>query len=128
MASTSIENEFTRALGLASDPENTFLELGRALVVLLVSDPASFNELLGTAGLPVRKAYFLVNISRAFDPLAIPRERLHALGWVKLQMLAGHIDADNAEALLQMAEANTAADLGRLLNSADITLKTEKQK
>lgn len=112
---TVADNFYQQALGLASDPESNFLELGGALRNLLDRDPQSFKELIGASGLAARKAYYFVNISRAFDGLPVPKSRLRSLGWIKLQMLAGHIDADNADALLKMAETNTAAELRKLL-------------
>ena len=90
-------------------------ELGSALRGVLDRDPRLFKEMIGATGLARRKAHYFVNICRAFDLLPIPRARLNALGWIKLQMLAGHIEADNADTLLKMAETNTTARLCKLL-------------
>ena len=121
---TVADNFYQQALGLASDPESNFLELGGALRNLLDRDPQSFKELIGASGLAARKAYYFVKISRAFDHLPLPRERLRAVGWVKLRALAGHVNAANADALLKMAETNTTADLGKLLKGEKPTGQT----
>jgi len=122
MTNTSNDELYQLALRLASDPQGDVLELGGALARLLDRDRLQFKELLGVSGLTARRAYILVAISRAFDPLALPRKRLQALGWVKLQALAGHIDAGNAEALLKMAETHSAAGLRGLLSRNGLAL------
>lgn len=50
-----------------------------------------------------------------FDPLPIPRSRLRKIGWTKLQLIGKHVETDNLEELLTLAESVKAKELERRL-------------
>ena len=72
----STEDLYDKAKALSGDVEDNFLELGRSLRQLLDRDPELFKEIVAKTNLGRRKAYYLVEVSRIFDPLPIPRSRL----------------------------------------------------
>ena len=111
----SIEELYDRALALSSDVEDKFLELARSLRQLLDRNPDLFQQVVQKGSLGRRKAYYLVEVSRTFEPLPVPRSRLRKIGWTKLQLIGKHLDASNIDDLLGLAEANNAKELERLL-------------
>jgi hypothetical protein len=111
----SIDQLYDRALVLSSDVEDKFLELGRSLRHLLDRDPDLFQQVVNKGRLGRRKAYYLVEVSRVFEPLPVPRSRLRKIGWTKLQLIGKHLDASNIDALLFMAEENSSKELERVL-------------
>src|SRR5208337_851216 len=106
---------YSEAEALSANVEDNFLDLGKALRKLLDRDPALFQQLWQKTSLGRRKAYYLVEVSRVFDPLPISRNRLKKLGWTKLQIIGRQITKDNAQELLAIAEENTAKQLERLM-------------
>ncbi len=111
----SNEELYGQAEALSANVEDNFLDLGRALRKLLDRDPELFSKLWQKASLGRRKAYYLVEVSRTFDPLPISRNRLKKIGWTKLQLLAKQITKDNAQELLALAEENTTKQLEKLM-------------
>jgi hypothetical protein len=111
----SIEELYDRALALSSDVENQFLELGRSLRQLLDRDPGLFQQIVKKGRLGRRKAYYLVEVSRKFEPLPVPRSRLRKIGWTKLQLIGKHVDATNIDELLELAKNNNSNELERIL-------------
>jgi hypothetical protein len=111
----SIEELYDRALALSPDVENQFLELGRSLRQLLDRDPGLFQQIVKKGRLGRRKAYYLVEVSRKFEPLPVPRSRLRKIGWTKLQLIGKHLDASNIDELLELAENNNSNELERIL-------------
>ena len=111
----STDDLYDKALALSSDVDDNFLELARALRQLHHRDPDLFKQLIDKADFKRRKAYYLVNISRWFDGMAIGKSRLRKLGWTKLQIIGPHIHEGNAEELVELAEKNTAARLQALM-------------
>ena len=108
----SIEDLYDRALALSSDVEDKFLELGRSLRQLLDRDPALFQQVVKKR-LGRRKAYYLVEVSRRFEPLPISRARLKKIGWTKLQIIGQHVTKDNVEELVSLAEQFKTKQLER---------------
>lgn len=100
----SNEELFDQAVAWSTNVEDTFLDLGRSLRKLLDRDPEMFSQLWQKSSLGRRKAYYLVEVSRAFDPLPVARSRLKKLGWTKLQILAKHVTKSNVQELLALAE------------------------
>ena len=92
-----------------------FLNLAEELRDLQDAKPDIFMTVVKMAGLSTRKAYALARISRQFDDLGVPDERLHAIGWTKLQVIGRHLTEENADYLLNLAEHNTVHDLEALL-------------
>jgi hypothetical protein len=109
----STDTLYERALELFANVPDDFLELGRALTQLHDRDAGLFRQLATKSNIGRRKAYHLVEVSQTFEPLAIPRDQLRKIGWPKLQLIAKHVTADTSDALLQLAEDNTAKDLER---------------
>ena len=64
-------------------------------------------------GLGRRKAYYLVEVSRKFEPLPISRARLKKIGWTKLQIIGQHVTKDNVEELVSLAEQLKTKQLER---------------
>jgi len=62
-----------------------------------------------------RKAYYLVKVSKTFDPLPVPRSRLKKIGWTKLQLIGKHVEPSNLEEMLSLAENNNAKEIQRHL-------------
>jgi hypothetical protein len=108
----SIEELYDRALALSSDVDDKFLELGRSLRQLLDRDPALFQQVVKKR-LGRRKAYYLVEVSRKFEPLPIGWPRLKKIGWTKLQIIGQHVTKDNVEKLVGLAEQLNTKQLGR---------------
>ncbi len=104
---------YDKALELSADVEDNFLELGRSLRQLLERAPKLFRQVVNKGNLGGRKAYYLIKVSRVFDPLPIPRQRLRKVGWTKLQVIAKHVTPDNVDVLLELADATTSKDLER---------------
>jgi hypothetical protein len=114
--SLKTEEMYEKALVLSADVEDNFLELGRALRRLLDRDPALFQQIVKKGKLGRRKAYYLVEVSRIYDPLPVPRARLRKIGWTKLQLMGKHVSLDNVEELLELAEQTNAKELERQLH------------
>jgi len=102
---------YDKALSLAGNVEDNFLDLGRSLRQLLDRD----QKIIEKTDLGRRKAYYLVEVSRTFDPLPITRARLRKLGWTKLQIIGKYAAPDNVEELVSLAEQSSAKQLERLM-------------
>ena len=111
----STDDLYDKALSLTSNVDDNFLELARSLRQLLDRDHDLFRNVISKTGLGSRKAYYLVAISRAFDPLPLTKARLRKAGWTKLYILAPHVDEANVEALIELAETNSTAQLRALM-------------
>jgi hypothetical protein len=112
----SNEALYEKALELFAKVPDKFLDLGRALRQLLDHDPELFQKFVAKTGIGRRKAYYLVEISRTFEPLQVPRARLHDLGWTKVQLIGKHVTQDNVDELLKLAESSSANELERVLS------------
>jgi hypothetical protein len=112
----STEALYDKALELFAKVPDKFLDLGRALRQLQDRDPELFQKFVAKTGIGRRKAYYLVEISRTFEPLQVSRARLHDLGWTKVQLLGKHVTQDNVEELLKLAEDTSANELERVLS------------
>ena len=112
----STEDLFDKALHQAGGVnENNFLELGRSLRQLQDRDPELFKKIVSKTDVGRRKAYYLVEVSRTFDPLPVPRSRLKKISWTKLQLIGKHVKPENLEGLLTLAQKNNAKELQRHL-------------
>ena len=115
----SIDELYDRALALSSDVEDKFLELGRSLRQLLDRDPGLFQQIVKKGRLGRRKAYYLVEVSRKFEPLPISRARLKKIGWTKLQIIGQHVTKDNVEELVGLAEQLKTKQLERKMQGEE---------
>ena len=111
----SNEALYDKAMSLSKDVEDNFLELGKSLRRLQDHDPELFQQFVASANIGRRKAYYLVEVSRIFDPLTVPRARLRKIGWTKLQLIGKHVTPNNLDALLHLAEECNAKELERLM-------------
>ena len=111
----STEDLFDKAVHMAGNVEDNFLELGKALRQLQDRDLELFQKIVAKGSLRRRKAYYLVEVSRIFDPLPVPRSRLRKIGWTKLQVIGKRVTPDNLDDLLSLAEGVNAKELERRL-------------
>lgn len=59
------EEIYDKAMALSGDVEHNFLELGKTLRKLIDRDPDLFQQIVKKRKLGRRKAYYLVEVSRA---------------------------------------------------------------
>jgi hypothetical protein len=102
---------YEKALELSANVPANFVELGRALIQLYDRDPELFRQLAARSNMGLRRAYYLIEVSRAIEALAIPRDQLGKIGWPKLQLVAKHLTPNTLDALLLLAEESTVEDL-----------------
>jgi hypothetical protein len=101
-----------RVQALAARPRDRFLDLATCLLRLYgVASAAQFRDVLKSAGLGSRKAYYLVNIAEQFRPYMRYRSRLQKIGWTKCQVIAGQLPEGDFMGLLQWAEGHSAKEL-----------------
>jgi len=100
----STDEIYAKAMKMAKNVEDNFLDLGRYLRQLQNRDPEKFQEIIQKTDLKRRKAYYLVEVSKTFDPLPVFRARLKKLGWTKCQIIGKHVTKDNVEELVTLAE------------------------
>lgn len=113
------EDLFDKAIALSKNVDDTFLELGRTLRQLQDREPQLFQEIVSKSHLGRRKAYYLVDVSRVFDPLQVSRAKLKKVGWTKLAMIAKQVRPDNIDQLLDLAEQNNVRELERIMRGEE---------
>ena len=118
-----IEEVLNKAFAMSKNVEDNFLELGRQLRQLQERDPEKFQEFIAKSDLGRRKAYYLVEVSRTFEPLPISRARLKKLGWTKLQIIGKHVTKDNVEELVKLAEETSTKILDRHMKTGETLMK-----
>ena len=112
------DNQLSRIhsiLDMIDEAEGQFLELGHALRKLRDEDPHAFATMIDTPGLGRRRAYYLVEIAKAFDDKPHLHGKLRLLGWTKAAALASHASAPNLDELMQLATEITAYELKAFL-------------
>jgi len=97
-----------------------FITIARRLREVLEEQPDIFPQVAKSLNLGLRKAYHLAQIDRRFYKLGVDRERLRRLGWTKLAILAPHVTEGNVDALLDVAENNTAHEIKRWLRNQPV--------
>jgi hypothetical protein len=102
---------YDKALELSDNVPANFLELGEALAQLYDLDPELFRQLATKSNMGQRRASYLIEVSRAVEALAIPRDQLGKIGWPKLQLISKHLTPNTLDALLRLAEESTVKDL-----------------
>ena len=112
---------YEKALDLSKDFDDNFLDLAKALRQLLDRDPEKFRDVWMTSNIGRRKAYYLIEVSRVFDPLPAPKSRLKKIGWTKLQIIGKHVTKDNVAAMLDLAEQHTAKELESLMRGEKLS-------
>lgn len=94
---------------------DSFLRIARYFRELHDEVPDQFAIVAQFVGISVRRAYDLAKIDRVFRDLGIEEGRLLVVGWSKLRVIARHINADNCEELLTLAETHSVHELSRLV-------------
>jgi len=89
----------------------SFLRMAKLLADVQEFSPDDFNAVAEILGVSRRQAYYLAKIHRAYHGLGVDEGQLVNIGWTKLQILADHINEDNCEVLLNMAETSTVREL-----------------
>jgi hypothetical protein len=102
---------YDKALELSANVPDNFMELGRALAQLYDLDRDIFRQLAAKSNMGLRRAYHLIEVSRAVQALAIPRDQLGKIGWPKLQLIVNHLTPNTLDVLLRLAEESTVKDL-----------------
>ncbi len=118
--------EFQNRIQLIADLiGDNFLRLARQLRELqdldqeMADNKRRFLTVVEKLEIGSRKAYALAQLSRTFHGKGVSEERLQTIGWSKLTIISRHLTKGNVEALLDLAEANTAHTLQMLLRGAD---------
>jgi hypothetical protein len=63
---------YDKALGLSVNIPDNFMELGRAFAQLYDLDPEPFRQLVARSNMGMRRAYYLIEVSRTVEALAKP--------------------------------------------------------
>lgn len=100
-----------KALELHTTLDESFLELGKILRQAQDEDPVLFRQLLKIPGLGRRRCYHLAKIDRVFEPYAIDKEVLVAIGWTKLSIIEPYISDETLSILLGLAQTLEAHPL-----------------
>ena len=104
---------------IADQLGTNFMQLARLLRELQDEDPDTFFPVVDRLGLSHRKAYYLVQIDKTFSALPVKNDRLHKIGWTKLQRLCPHISQENWAELIALAERHTVHQLDAILRGEE---------
>jgi len=63
----------------------------------------------------LRRAYYLARFDRTFRELGVDENRLAAIGWPKLRLLADYIEGSNCDYLLDLAEKSSLDELSLIV-------------
>jgi hypothetical protein len=99
------------------------MDVAHHLRQVLDDKPDEFLTIAKQLGIARRKAYYYVEIDRAFAELQADNRRLNRVGWTKLRLISPHINARNCERLLKLAEENSTYGLARLMNNDEADAK-----
>ena len=108
---TRNEKLLRKAVELSARPEDTFLDLARALAAIYAQDKSLLGRFIEQSGIGRRKAYYLLDLGKRLVDLGLPDNRLQKIGWTKLQVVGKHLTRRNAETLLGWAEECNAPQL-----------------
>ena len=96
------------------------MDVAHHLGKVLGDTPDEFLTVAKQLGIARRKAYYYVEIDRAFAKLQVDSRRLNRIGWTKLRLVSPHVNARNCERLLKLAEENSTYGLARLMNNNEV--------
>ena len=85
--------------------KSDFLGLARYLRLEHDRDPAAFPQVAEGLGVKRRRAYYLLEVEKAFRDLPIDEDRLRKVGWTKLRHLSRVISRENCEEMIAAAES-----------------------
>jgi uncharacterized protein YbjT (DUF2867 family) len=92
-----------------------FLSVAKRLRQLRDEDAKLFSAILKLLGVDPGDAEFMVRVDRACRKFRVGEDRMAALGWPKLIVLADHISWPNRQELLELAGTVTAKELASIL-------------
>ena len=116
MVKVNVDELGQKAVALAKDFDESFLELGRTLrQIQEIGGVVDFRKVCDAAGIGTRKAYYLASITKQIEGLHIPTKRLRAIGWTKLMTIHPHLTKATWKDLLEAAENNTNRELQMLV-------------
>jgi hypothetical protein len=122
----SSEQERVRKLENAEKlKSDDLMDVAHYLRGVLDGRPDEFLTVAKQLGIAKRKAYYFVEIDRAFTKLGVDSRRLNRVGWTKLRLVSPHINARNCERLLKLAEENSSYSLARLMNNENVDAGTK---
>lgn len=96
------------------------MDIAHYLRGVLDDKPDEFLTVAKHLSIAKRKAYYYVEIDRAFAKLGVDSRRLNRIGWTKLRLVSPHINTRNCERLLRLAEENSTYGLARLMNNDEV--------
>ncbi len=102
---------YNRATAMLARLDSSFLDLGRLLRKAQEEDKVLFKSLMGLPGLERRTGYYLIGISRTFDPLPVDDKELGKIGWTRLARIAKFVTPKTATWLLDLARTHTDREL-----------------
>ena len=108
---TRIEKLLQTAVELSARPDDTFLDLARALAAIYAQNKALLGRFIEQSGMGRRKAYYLLDLGKRLADLGLPDKRLEEIGWTKLQIIGKKLTRRNAKKLLGWAEEYNAPQL-----------------
>lgn len=115
------EQEYLRTLENAEKVNSDdLMDVAHHLREVLDDRPDEFLTVAKRLGIARRKAYYYVEINRAFERLGVDRRRLNRIGWTKLRLISPHINRRNCERLLKLAEQNSTYSLARLIINDEV--------
>lgn len=123
--SSTAKKQVDKPEGADTLNSDNFMDVARRLRQVFDDRPDEFFAVARQLGVAKRKAYYLVEIDRAFAELKADRRRLNRIGWTKLRLISPHINARNCEELLRLAEDNSAYDLTRLMGKDPVEADAE---
>jgi hypothetical protein len=104
---------------MAPEVEEKFLEIGAALGRLQEADRDLFWKAVEKGEFGKRKAYYLITIAKAFKNIKVPKARLRAIGWTRLQVIARVLNESNADELILLAEQHKVKDLEAIIKGEE---------
>lgn len=111
----SPKNMKSTAEWTASFMGDSFLRIARYFRQIQDEDPDQFAIVAKLLGVSTRRAYDLARIDRVFRSHGADENRLSAIGWSKLRLIANRVDKNNLESLLDLAETHSVFELTRLM-------------
>lgn len=95
----------TKPTHVGAAPIEDFMMTGKLLAELHAHDPAQCLSAARSMGMSRRKAYYLMELHETYGKLKVPKNVLLEIGWTKLQIIRGVVNASNWDHWLALAKA-----------------------
>lgn len=95
--------------------EPNFLAQARYLRTISDENPDKLEAALQTLGVKKRKAYYLIELDKAFETIAASDAQKLELGWTKLMKMVGYVTPENWAELFKTAKKLPVHDLQKYL-------------